>query len=195
MSRASWFISPYPITCSNSPTAVRLKLPATMRHMHPTFHVSRIKPSVTHPLCHALYMLCLLTPLMALRPLLLRNCWMFVKGGRGVQYSVDWEGYGPEERSWVLSRFILDPQLIREFKTSRPNPPSRTPRGICWGGAMWHSQNSVCICHAISTIIYHFLYNHIFIHVYISYCLASVHLISSCICVVIADWFLMLIVI
>lgn len=39
---------------------------------------------------------------------------------------MDWKGYGPEEHSWVPARFIMCPQLIRDFHPLHPDQPTRS---------------------------------------------------------------------
>lgn len=124
------FVGPFRVLRRVNPTAVTLALPAHYR-ISPTFHVSLLRPVIPGPLAEA-------SPTDAPPPALdvdgtpayrvhaLLNSRR--RGGR-IQYLVDWEGYGPEERSWVFARDILDPSLVRDFHRAFPDRPAPRPRG------------------------------------------------------------------
>uniref|UniRef100_A0A674NH19 Chromo domain-containing protein n=1 Tax=Takifugu rubripes TaxID=31033 RepID=A0A674NH19_TAKRU len=121
------FVGPFEVDRMVNPAAVRLKLPPALR-IHPTFHVSKVKPVGSGP------------------AYTVRSILDVRRRGRGFQFLVDWEGYGPEERSWVPRRFILDTSLLRDFYHAHPEKPGRTPGGArsgggvsneCWGPGFW----------------------------------------------------------
>ncbi|KAL6456911.1 hypothetical protein MHYP_G00338740 [Metynnis hypsauchen] len=106
------YVGPFKVDQRVNPVSYRLRLPPSMR-VHPTFHVSRLRPFLcgTRPPAPRLVAG---SPAYTVRRLLDSRR---VRGR--VQYLVDWEGYGPEERSWVPASHILDPDLIREFRRAR----------------------------------------------------------------------------
>lgn len=100
--------------------------------MHPTFHVAQIKPAKESTL------------VLASKPppppqiidgglvYIGRSLLAVCRWGRGLQYLVDWEGYGPEERSWTSASNIMDRNLIQDFHRLHPDQPGTSgaiPRG------------------------------------------------------------------
>ncbi|KAL6472218.1 hypothetical protein MHYP_G00184060 [Metynnis hypsauchen] len=104
------YVGPFKIDWRVNPVSYRLRLPPSMR-VHPTFHMSRLRPFLcgTRPPA----------PCLVAGSPAYTVCCLLDSRRVGVQYLVDWEGYGPEERSWVPASHILDQALIMEFRQAR----------------------------------------------------------------------------
>ncbi|KAI2661113.1 Transposon Tf2-8 polyprotein [Labeo rohita] len=108
----------------------QLQLPPRYR-IHPTFHVSLLKPcypsATVQPGAEVEP-----PPPEILEPPSIYTVHEILgsrrRGGR-LEYLVDWEGYGPEERSWVSRDDILDPTLLSDFHRDHPDRPAPRGRG------------------------------------------------------------------
>ncbi|KAK1806376.1 hypothetical protein P4O66_004899, partial [Electrophorus voltai] len=105
------YIGPFKVLRHINPVSYRLALPPSLP-VHPTFHMSRLRP-----------MLCSVGPSDPLGPHMVDRAPAYMvkrlldvqQVHGGVQYLLDWEGYGPEEWSCIPSHHILDSDLIRAF--------------------------------------------------------------------------------
>ncbi|KAL7888571.1 hypothetical protein AOLI_G00035450 [Acnodon oligacanthus] len=103
------YVGPFKVDRRINPVTYRLHLPPSMR-IHPTFHVSRLWPFLCGTWPPALRLVAG-SPAYTIHHLLDSH---HVQGG--IQYLVDWEGYGPDEQSWVPAHHILDLRLVRDFQ-------------------------------------------------------------------------------
>lgn len=119
------FVGAFQVLKQITPVSFRLDLPANYR-ISPTFHVSLLKPSggprgdpegAEGPR----------PPLLIIEgeeAYHIQELLDSRRRGPRLQYLVDWEGCGPEERSWVNANDILDPNLVEEFHRTHPERPA-----------------------------------------------------------------------
>ncbi len=127
-------MGPFKITRQITPVSFRLALPAHYR-ISPTFHVSLLKPA-GGPRGEEIQEE---AGDQRAPPLIIdgeeayqvREILDSRRRGRILQYLVDWEGYGPEERSWVNAEDILDPSLTTDFHRDHPEKLAPRPRVVC----------------------------------------------------------------
>lgn len=101
------------------------------------FHLSHIKPVYESPLC-PLTNLPPPTWLMDNHPALTVHCILDVRRqGRGFQYLMDWEGYGPEETFWILRSFFSQPKshlIVLQVPAEEMPQVARRRVFFFWGG-------------------------------------------------------------
>ncbi|KAI2647669.1 Transposon Ty3-G Gag-Pol polyprotein [Labeo rohita] len=125
------FIGPFPIIRRLNDVTYELQLPPHYC-IAPTFHVSLLKnhfdptfpPSADHPEPPPQPEIETTETIYRVQEILDSRRW----NGR-LQYLIEWEGYGPEERSWIDQDDILDPSLTAEFHQSHPTCPAPRGRG------------------------------------------------------------------
>jgi hypothetical protein len=118
------FVGPYSIKRKVGTHVYELRLPPSINHIHPVFHVVKLKPAPEDPIAgrHT-------NPPPDPVPVdgeeeykvkEIMNSRFF---SRKLQFLVAWKGYGQEEWSWVNEKDLHAPELVEAFYQKNPGAP------------------------------------------------------------------------
>uniref|UniRef100_A0A8C5PI99 Uncharacterized protein n=1 Tax=Leptobrachium leishanense TaxID=445787 RepID=A0A8C5PI99_9ANUR len=136
MKMAPRYIGPYKVLCKVNPVSYALAMPLHC-HIDNVFHVSLLKPLT----CNRYTRVHVPPPPVQsqgeeeyeVRAIL--NSQVV----RGIlQYLVDWEGYGPEDRAWLPASEVHAPHLVCQFHAAHPSVPGGRPVAARGRGVMGH---------------------------------------------------------
>ena len=118
------YLGPFPIVQPVGSHTYRLKLPCSMSHIHPVFHVIKLMPVPPDPIVRRRTKPPPPPEIIGgeeryeVEEVINSRFWC-----RKLQYLVKWKGYGHEENSWLLEGDIDAPELIAEFYKMHPKAP------------------------------------------------------------------------
>lgn len=123
-------LGPYVVERQVGPLAYRLRLPTSMRRLHPVFNVVKLSPAPDDPIPGRRA-----SP--PPPPVIVNNRPEYevekILDSRlfrhKLQYKVKWKGYGIEDISWEPAKNVHAPALAKDFHRSHPEAPC-TIRGI-----------------------------------------------------------------
>ena len=127
------FLGPFPVVRPVGKNAYRLRLPNSMRLLHPVFNIVKLLPAPSDPIPRRRSDLPPDLEIIEGEPEYEIEKVLDSRRFRGrLQFLVSWKGYGYEENSWTDERDVHAPELVQEFYRQHPGAPRRI-RAIHFG--------------------------------------------------------------
>jgi transposase InsO family protein len=137
------YLGPFPIEEKIGKNAYRLKLPLSMKRLHPVFNVVKLVPAPDDPIIGRKRNTHPPPTLIdeegeehyevesVLDSRLIRG---------KLHFLVKWKGYGYEENRWIPENDLHAPDLLQEFYTRHPGAPRRLPTGTLTSRRRQHTE-------------------------------------------------------
>jgi hypothetical protein len=116
-------LGPFPIVRPVGSHAYHLRLPPSMSHLHPVFHVIKLLPVLPDPIGRHVRPPPPPTVVGADEHYEVQAILDSRLRAGHLEFLVSWKGYGYEENSWVSDCDVSAPRLISQFYRNHPGAP------------------------------------------------------------------------